>query len=136
MHSAIHLDTEEPGLLHACQTMTGTAGLIQVLHQAPVSQVITSWYNTFQPTIQEEGLAAYPLYLPILSATSLTGQKFEVLDEWMGKADIYIRESMEDKGILLLSRKSLDEALEKTGFILPEDKTKDASERTNNRLRI
>ncbi len=120
MHSVAALATDEAGARHAIDVMSGTAGLIQVLHSVAASQLGSAWYNTFQPTIQEEGLAAYPLYVPLFSVASLTGQRPETLDTWMGPAEIYLRESAADKGVFILSRFSIDEALQQAGFRLAQ----------------
>ncbi|NYF78653.1 hypothetical protein [Granulicella arctica] len=120
MHSVMHLDTDNAGTKSACEVMTGTAGLIQVLHTCNAAQLLQGWFDVFQPTIQEEGLAAYPLYLPLISGTCIANCTSENLDRWMADAQIYIRESAEDKGILILSRFNLEKLLEKTKKRLDE----------------
>lgn len=107
VHTVIHLDADPPSLQHACEVMTGTGGLIQVLHLKPVSEVRSEWYRLIQPTIMEEGLAAYPLYFPLLSTKSFAVPATGILERWMSNVEIYIRESAEDQGILIFSKKPL-----------------------------
>jgi hypothetical protein len=108
IHYVEHLNTDEDGATHAVSLMTGTGGLIQTLHRKTADAVCKSWFDTIQPMIQEEGLAAYPLYIPLLTSKDITDLAAEMLDLWMGEVDVYIRESYEDNGILILSRFSLE----------------------------
>lgn len=116
MHSVTHLDTDEKSSDLAREVMTGSGGLIQVLHANTSAQLVSTWYNIFQPTIQEEGLAAYPLYVPLIGTATIANHPAEDLARWMADACVYVRESTEDKGVFLLSRFPLAMALERAGF--------------------
>ncbi len=119
-HTVAYLDTDEAGATHACDVMSGTGGLVQVLHTSLNDDLIAAWNKTFLPEIEEEGLAAYPIYVPLLSTASLIHGETGALDRWMGRADVYMRESASDKAILLVSRFALDAHLRASGFRIPE----------------
>ena len=119
-HTVAQLDTDEAGAAHACEIMSGTGGLIQILHTCSTADLIEAWNHTFVPGIEEEGLAAYPIYVPLLTTASLTNTETGTLDCWMGRADVYVRESASDKALLLVSRFALDAHLRACGFIVPE----------------
>jgi hypothetical protein len=116
MHTVIYLDADQKNRDLAREVMTGSGGLIQVLHRSSAAQLVSTWYNSFQPTIQEEGLAAYPLYAPLIGAASVANRPAEDISRWLGDASVYVRESIEDKGVFLLSRFPLEMALEQAGF--------------------
>jgi hypothetical protein len=54
------------------------------------------------PPIIEEALRAHPFYMPLLEAKSLRNVTADFLDSWMGSARVYLRESVEDHGELLI----------------------------------
>jgi hypothetical protein len=116
MHMVAHLDTDGKSSDLACEVMTGSGGLIQVLHTSEPGQLVRTWYNIFQPTIQEAGLAAYPLYIPLIGTTTIANRPAQDLARWMADACLYVRESIEDKGVFLLSRFPLEMALGRAGF--------------------
>jgi hypothetical protein len=70
------------------------------------------------PSIQEDGLRAFPLYVPLLTAASLTHSP-EQLNTWLGPVDVYLRESPQDKGLLVLSRAPLHQKLVDAGIDVP-----------------
>lgn len=134
MHNVMHLDTGETNLQHACDCMTGTGGLVQVLRNGKRPALRAAWYETLQPTIQEPGLAASPLYVPLLGVASLASASTD-LDRWMGPADIYLRESDEDQGIFILSRYEFISALKSSGIIsIMQDETLNRDTATANKL--
>ena len=123
MHSVMLLDTDEAGQRHACDMLAGMAALVQVVHNEPTLDMAAEWYDIFQPTILERGLAAYPLYLPLLGTSSIQSDNGAELARWMGRASVYVRESFEDKGIFILSRFRLPAALDQSGFLLEREQS-------------
>lgn len=119
-HTVLHLDTDVNGGDLAIQVMAGSGGLLLTFHLEHGNTVRDCWYRTFQPLIEEEGLAAYPLYVPLLSANSLNSDG-QSLDLWMGRVDIYVRESVEDGGILILSRRSIGDSIRACDKLLFEE---------------
>ena len=65
MHGILHLDTDIVGLAHAIQTMTGTGGLLQILHSTESGNVLSTWYGVLQPSIKEEGASGLSTLCPI-----------------------------------------------------------------------
>jgi hypothetical protein len=122
MLSVMRLDAEESGCIHAVETMCGTGGLLQVLHSVPARQLLDAWMEALLPPIEEEGLRAFPVYVPLLSGEMLRGCTAEQLATWLGPSDAYLRESPQDMGLILLARRPLERELELAGIdvaILP-----------------
>ncbi len=111
-HTIVMLETDQKGMDLAARLLTGFGALIHTLQNGTATDVSATWYDIFQPTIEEEGYAAFPIYTPIFGVKSLAGVQAETLSKWMGEVDIYIRESAEDTGVFLLSRHPLGPAFE------------------------
>lgn len=119
-HTVLHLDTDMNGEDLAIQLMGGSGGLLLTFHSELGNMVRDCWYRTFQPLIEEDGLAAYPLYVPLLTKSSINTDG-QALDTWMGKVDIYVRESVEDGGVFILSRRALDDSIRACGNLHLDD---------------
>jgi len=55
---------------------------------------------------------------PLLTAASLAGTT-QQLDMWLGSVNVYLRESPQDKGLLILSRQPLEKKLLAAGIDVP-----------------
>ncbi len=121
IRNVMHLEGDERAMQHAVQTMAGTGALLQVVHPVPVETMLEEWKAALLPPIQEEALRAFPLYVPLLSAAALRNVDQATLSVWLGHAHAYLRESTEDRGLLVIARRPLDTPLAGTGFQLPPE---------------
>lgn len=119
-HTVVHLETDEAGAELACQSMTGRGSLIQALHSVPAATLLSDWHKVLQPTVEEEGLAAYPLYVPLLGLASVRSQRGR-LEAWMGHADVYLRESAEDSAVVIVSRVPLESFVKASEYLWMRD---------------
>jgi hypothetical protein len=61
------------------------------------------------PMVKDRRFRKAALYLPLIDQRTLRHpDAAEKLDAWMCGIDVYVRESAEDKGILILSKLQLD----------------------------
>lgn len=114
-HTVAYLETSETGAAHACAVMAGMGALVQVLHAKTAASAQAAWKRTYQPMVQE-AFASYPLFVPLLHAGNVTERPGYVLNEWMGEAVAYLRESVEDRGLFVLSRRDLVEPFVAAGI--------------------
>src|SRR5262249_33892544 len=70
--------------------------------------------------IHDPTFNCFPFYVPLLEARTLASAAAARCDAWMGGASIYIRESFEDKGTLILSRQPLTPLLKQFGWDVEE----------------
>ena len=91
--------------------MAGTGGLMEILHDIEPSTLLDKWRDALLPAITDEGFRAYPVYIPLLNAASLLALNETALDTLAGNCAVYLRESTEDKSLLVLSRHNLSEPL-------------------------
>lgn len=99
-----------------------------MLHRGTTELLRESWHAVLQPTITERGLAAYPVYVPLMGIEG-SRETNERLDGWLRIVEIYVRESPGDEGVFFLSRRPLDAALRRAGFALDESFDEANSER-------
>ncbi|AEU38911.1 hypothetical protein [Granulicella mallensis] len=65
--------------------------------------------NRYLPEITDPGFGRADFVFPLLDCRILaSARSAELINQWLCSIDLYIRESPEDKGILLLSRIPLD----------------------------
>jgi hypothetical protein len=121
IRNVCHLEGEERARVHAAQTMCGTGGLVQVMHRVAIDQVLQAWSHNALLRIEEEALRAFPIYLPLLSGRALQKVSEEEMTAWLGPVDAYLRESMEDRGLLIVARQAPEIFLRDTGILLPRD---------------
>ncbi|HUA21503.1 MAG TPA: hypothetical protein VMB25_22310 [Bryobacteraceae bacterium] len=67
------------------------------------------------PGIKDPSYRVYSLYIPLLEGKSVAGARADQLANWLCGALVYLRESFEDKGILIVSRTPLQPILQKLG---------------------
>src|ERR1700750_730427 len=88
----------------------GTGAVIYCLLSASAEVYLKEQGELWLPTIQDPAFRAHPFYLPLLDCKSLENQPSSTLEQWMGRAVFYLRESPENGGVLIVS--SISEALE------------------------
>ena len=57
----------------------------------------------FHPTIRDPTFASFPFFVPLLGAASLRTANADEVTEWLCGAALYVRESAEDGGIVVVS---------------------------------
>lgn len=70
------------------------------------------------PPISDPSYTCYPFYVPLLEVKSLTSASPEQLAAWFCGASLYLRESFEDKGILIASAAPLTDIFARAGVQL------------------
>jgi hypothetical protein len=121
-HRLLHLTAEEEKRKDAAGKMRGFAAQIECFSQDAIDTILSRGKELFLPTIKERQYKRANFYLPLLDRKSIgTARSAEQLDEWMCGVDVYLRESAEDKGILVLSKINLELLLDKTRQKLSEE---------------
>ncbi|HZU08617.1 MAG TPA: hypothetical protein VFA02_01840 [Pseudacidobacterium sp.] len=116
MYTVFHVSGGTEASEHALSTLAGSGTLIYALLASAPEEFHRNATERFLPEIREEALRGYPFYMPLLDIHSLqTGlSNPDTFHSWMGTARVYVRESAEDRGILLISgiRNALRDFLE------------------------
>lgn len=75
---------------------------MHALLEGDVQQYHESLRELLLPPVIEEALRGHPFYMPLLGARSLRTVTVDMLDAWMGSPRVYVRESVEDQGVLVV----------------------------------
>lgn len=105
-HKLLRLGTEEKARIDAARQLRGFGALIEIFSKDDFKDLEQRSRKAFLPKITEKRFKKARFYLPVLDCHSIAAAKdVEQLDAWLCGTEVYIRESGEDKGILILSRK-------------------------------
>jgi len=99
----------------ARDTMLGLGSIVQIMGNDSIEDFLTKSRNALLPPITDPSFTCFPFYLPLLDLQSFSSAKPKELDYWLCDANIYIRESMEDQGLLLAVRRLPNEVFKLVG---------------------
>lgn len=108
MHRALLFKIEARATYNAAlHQMSGFGATVQIFSRALIEDVRKRGLDEFLPRISDHRFRGGRVYLPMLDQQSLrAARSFEELERWLCGADVYLRESAEDKGLLVVSRLS------------------------------
>jgi hypothetical protein len=99
----------------AREVMLGHGTVLEVLSAEPSDGFLSKGREVFLPGIEDPIFRMYPFYAPLLEAGTVGKATAEDLGRWSCGAWLYIRESTEDRAILITSREPLGPVLQKMG---------------------
>ena len=123
MHRMLLFKMEDITTLRdALQQMGGFGAAVHMFTRATVDEIRQRGREEFLPRVADQRFRGGKVYLPVLDVESVrAAQSSAELDRWLCAVDIYVRESAEDRGLLVLSKLPSDavpNALEKLGRTL------------------
>jgi hypothetical protein len=101
--------------LDAMEVMTGTGTGIQIVSRINTEKLLHSLKDLFLDFIKERIFRIFPWYVPLLTMKSLQDPITELTEKAVANISLYIRESPEDGGILILSHERLEEVFLQIG---------------------
>lgn len=101
--TAFHLAGGAAAAESAIRLLCGSGTMLYCLLDAPVQIYLAEQRALWLPTIQEPAFRAHPFYVPFIDAGSLGNKEASRLMSWMGRARLYLRESTEDEGLVIVS---------------------------------
>lgn len=100
----------------ALEVMLGTGATLQMMSREPADVMIEHGRRCFLTNITDPSYTAFEYYLPLLEARTIASASGSgEITDWCCGAMFYIRESPEDKGILIASATPLAPVLERLG---------------------
>jgi hypothetical protein len=100
--------SDSGGREEAFRTMGGHSALHVFLTEANESDLIGNWKKVFGATVRERVFQAMPLFVPLFGIRSFLDVPEEKIISWMASFDLYIGESLEDNGIVIVSGNNID----------------------------
>ncbi len=117
MHPLLRLDAEAPKRREALNQMLGTASLVHYYVQSPEEGLYTAWTELLLPPIQDPIFFGFPFYFPLLNCRSIESATTDDLERWLLGKGVYVRESAEDSGTLLVWPKERNAAFASLGLV-------------------
>lgn len=121
MYQVMQITKSEDARREACDLMHGRGSTIQILTPDSGDMILDKARQVLLPPIKDPSFTCFPFYIPLLDRKSLETASADQLEHWSCGASVYIRESVEDSGILLLSRHVLRPILERMGGTTADD---------------
>lgn len=101
--TAFHLAGGAVAAKSAIRLLCGSGTVLYCLLDAPIQIYLAEQRELWLPTIQEPAFRAHPFYVPFIDAGSLERKEPSRLMSWLGRARLYLRESSEDAGIVIVT---------------------------------
>lgn len=114
-YQLFRITAPQPARLEARGVMLGRGTIIQVIIEDPAEMFFEKTKAFLLPLLKERAFRSLPFYLPLVEGKSAASAACEQLDTWLSGASAYIRESVEDGGLLIVCRQRLAPVLEKLG---------------------
>ncbi|MBO0798083.1 MAG: hypothetical protein J2P31_04605, partial [Blastocatellia bacterium] len=70
-----------------------------------------NWKEVFGADVTERIFRAIPLYVPLFGVRSFSNVSEEKMKPWLSSFDLYLGESLEDKGMIIVARDNIDSVL-------------------------
>ena len=112
MFQLFRITTPPAARLKAWRVMLGFGSILEIMVEGSAKSFFEATRSTFLQKIQDRSYRAFPFYAPLLERKTIENASSDDLQQWCGAASVYIRESFEDQGILILSRRPLDHLFE------------------------
>jgi hypothetical protein len=109
------VNTGMQACLDAMSIMAGTGTGIQIVSRIETEKLLCNLKDLFLDFIKERLFRIFPWYIPLLKMNSLEEPIAALTEQALTNISLYIRESPEDGGILILSHEPLEESLLQIG---------------------
>jgi hypothetical protein len=96
---------------HAWEAMAGR-GCRMLIGCTEPEQFLKHTAELFVPRMQQSVFRSFPFYVPLLESASCAGAGEAEMATWLRFCSYYVRESVEDEGLLAISAKPLDDLSE------------------------
>jgi hypothetical protein len=103
----------------ARQIMLGLGTVLQIGY-VENTNIIEEGRRTLLPNITDASFTCFPFYVPLLDMKAVTSSTADQLDLWACGGSLYIRESTEDRGLLIISKQRLDAMLQNIGAVVDD----------------
>lgn len=115
IYSLFRVTTGADACLDAVTTMAGTGTGIQIVSLIEAEKLLRNWRDLFLGFIKERIFRIFPWYIPLLRMKSVEEPVADLTRQAFTNIMLYIRDSPEDGGLLILSREPLEEIFLRMG---------------------
>ncbi|HLJ88288.1 MAG TPA: hypothetical protein VKZ53_15825 [Candidatus Angelobacter sp.] len=115
LYTVFRITAQGNARLDAMHTMAGTSCALQVFSQLETKKLMDYLKEVSLEFIRDRVFRVFPWYVPLLSLTGLKDPVSPVTLRILQNIRLYVRESVEDGGILIVSREPLEDLLPSLG---------------------
>jgi hypothetical protein len=115
LHSLFRVTADANAKLDAMTTMTGTGCGLQLISRTESAVLMHDLKELFLSYIQDRVFRIFPWYVPLIEEAAMVEPVEQLVVSAMRGVSLYIRESPEDGGILIVSSEPLAEILLQIG---------------------
>jgi hypothetical protein len=119
MYQLFHITSSPEASLSARFLMLGH--VVQIMTSDDTDSLLRRAASVLLPSIKDASFNCYPFYIPLLGRKTLLNATEDQLEEWSCGAAVYIRDSMEDQGVLIVSRNDLTSILQEIGGMFEQE---------------
>jgi len=120
MHQLFGINKGLPAIEEAFCLLLGLGPMVFTLSEDSVMKVKERATALFRPLIAEPALRMFTYYYPLFSPAAFSEQNAGRLDEWTCGIHLFLRESPEENGIFIASRRPLERVWQATGAVESE----------------
>jgi len=99
----------------ALEEMLGLGTLVVMITSEDSELLVRRTSALFGASIPQGSIRSFPFYIPLLELNTLTSASVEQMETWLSGAPVYIRESVEDDGVVVAAARPLEPILEQLG---------------------
>jgi len=107
MDQIFRISTTIEARLDACSVLLGLGTIVQMMTVDSSDVFLERARSVLLSPITDPSYTCFPFYLPLLEAKSIASHSAEEIETWLCGASVYVRESKQDNGILIVSRDPL-----------------------------
>jgi hypothetical protein len=115
MYQVLRVTTTPEARRQARDVMLGLGTVVEILVPDSLDAFFERSSQKLLPPIQDPAYTCFPFYVPLLEGKTFREGTAAQLTAWLCGSSMYIRESAEDKGLLILSREPLEALLQEWG---------------------
>lgn len=116
MHQVFLINGPPDLRLQAREIMLGLGTVLEILTADGTRQLLERGKEVLLPPIKDPSFRCFPYYVPLLDRKTLQAAgDSQLLEAWLCGAFVYVRESVEDNGILIVSRETMSPILASLG---------------------
>ena len=113
MNQIFGISAGDAAVMAAVDMLLGLGSLVLGLASEPAATVKARATAQFRPLIEEEALRHFGYYFPLFSGASFSGSSATQIENWTCGMTFYLRESPDDKGILIAASEPLEDVFQR-----------------------
>ncbi len=123
MYNVFQISTTPAARRRAVEVLFRFGAMMEILTSLGPDSLFEGMTEELLPPIQDPSYTCFSYYVPLLEAKTVTAAPIEQMERWCRGISVYIRQSFEDRGVLILSRDPIGRVIEALGAV-PEDSGK------------